>query len=451
MKCLLTITLSVFFVANFNLAQSGTIEIQNEKYGIVDFKTKKQIADYIYDDVEVLRGTGYLVMQNEKIGLLDKSGKEIFSCIYEDIHRVLDNPKYVVVEDANSYLSVYSIKDKKFTITKFLADMENPLCGPYDEFTGSVIKTVIRITKNEKFGILELPSKIILPIEYDQIISCESKRGVIILKKRNKYRFYNLKDKTLLTPEFELNGSEENLPVKNDICYAEATDYFPAKVKTKWGIMNMYGKFKIPPKFDELRICPYSQGKSTFTAVHMQNQWYTYNYGKMKPFNIDNFLGFWYNYAVVIKNEKVLFYNIKGLKFLEIKLRSTTDTKIKTFQKNGNFGVVSYKSRLIADFEFQDIEVFGNLFCAQKNNKYALMNSQGKELTPFKYDKIIMGSPKNKVLIIEQSGKYGLMSFEGTEIVKPRYTYISNFSKGKATAKLYKIEIEIDTKGNKVD
>ncbi|RLD80442.1 MAG: hypothetical protein DRJ07_10470, partial [Bacteroidetes bacterium] len=110
-----------------------------------------------------------------------------------------------------------------------------------------------------------------------------------------------------------------------------------------------------------------------------------------------------------------------------------------------------YKSKLIADFEFQDIEVFGDIFYAKKNKKYALLNEQGKELIPFKYDKISLGSIKNRVLIIKQYGKYGLMSFEGTEIVKPKYTYISNFSEGKATAKLYKTEFEIDYKGNKIN
>lgn len=451
MKHLFTAFLLGLITINNTFAQTGSIEIKDGKYGIVENTTKKLIADYIYDDIEALSGTGYLVMQNDKIGLLDKGGKKIFPCIYEEIHPVLDNPNFVIVEDAGSNLSVYSIKNKKFVFNKFTTDIDNPLCGPYDEFTGVVTKTIIRVTKNGKSGILELPSKIILQIVYDQIISCVSKRGIIILKKSNKYRFYNIKDKKLLSPEFELNGNDENLPMQNGVCYAEATDYFPAKVKGKWGIMNMYGKFKIPPKFDELRISPYTNGKNAFTVVLMQNQWFTHNYGKMKPFNIDNFLGFWYNYAVIIKNEKVLFYNTKGLKFLEIKLKNITDTKIKAFQKNRKYGVVSYKSRLIADFEFQHIEISKNLIFAEKNNKYALLNSEGKALTSHKYDEILMGWAKDHVLIMKQYGKYGLMSFEGTEIVKPKYSYISNFSNGKATVKLYKSEFEIDTKGNKID
>jgi len=451
MKLLITILLLLFLSLSNSFAQSGSIEIQNEKYGIIDNKTKKQIADYIYEDIETIQRTGYLVMQNEKIGLLDKNGKKILPCIYEEVIPVLNNPNYVVVEDLDSYMSVYSIKDRKFVFNKFTADMNNPLCGPYDEFSGAIIKTIITITKNGKSGILELPSKVILSVIYDEIIACASKREVIILKKSNKYRFYNFKDKQLLSPEFELNGSEKNLPVQNGICYAEATDYFPAKVKGKWGIMNMYGKFKIPPKFDQLRISPYGNEKSAFKVVYRLNQWYTFNYGKMKPFDLDYFLGFWYNYAVIIKNEKVLFYNTKGAKFLEIQLKNASDTKLKAFQKNGKFGVVSYKSRLILDFEFQYIEIIKNMISAQKNNKFALLNSAGKNLTAHKYDEISLVCFKPLLFKIKQYGKYGLLTFEGLEIVKPKYSYISKFTNGKASVKLNKTEFEIDTKGNKID
>jgi hypothetical protein len=171
----------------------------------------------------------------------------------------------------------------------------------------------------------------------------------------------------------------------------------------------------------------------------------------MKPFAIDYFLGFWYNYAVIIKNEKVLFYNTKGAKFLEIKLKNATDTKLKAFVKNGKYGVISYKSRLIADFEFQYIEIIKNMISAKKNNKFALLNTDGKNLTAYKYDEIMLVSSQPPLLKIKQYGKYGLLTFGGLEIVKPKYTYISKFSNGRASVKLYKADFEIDTKGNKID
>jgi len=451
MKQLLIFILFVLISISHTFAQTGSIEIKNDHYGIVDTKSKKLIANYIYEDIEIVHGTGYLVMKNEKIGLLNKSGKVIFDCVYVEINPLLDNPNYVIVENVNNSLSVYSIKDKKFIFSKFTADMRNTLCGPYDEFTGTITKTIITVTKNGKSGILELPSKIILPIEYDEIIACESKRGVVIMKKNNKYRFYNLKNKQLLSPAFEVNGDEKNLPIQNGACYAESTDFFPAKIKGKWGLMNMNGKFKIPPKFDKIRISPYVTGKNAFTVVYLQNKWFTHNYGKMKPFNIDYFLGFWYNYAVIMKNEKVLFYNTKEVKLIEIKLKNPNDSKIKALSKNGSYGVVSYKSKLILDFEYQHIEISKGLIFAKNNNKYALLNAEGKALTTHKYDEIRMGWASDQTLIIKQYGKYGLMSFEGIVIIKPKYTFISNFVNGKASAKLYKTEFEIDTKGNKIN
>ena len=139
MKHILTVLLFVLIAISHIFAQTGSIEINNEKYGIVENKTKKLIADYIYDDIETLSGVGYLVMQHDKIGLLNKDGEKIFACIYEEIHPLFDNSNFVIVEDADANLSVYNIKDKKFVFNKFTADMKHPLCGPYDEFTGAII------------------------------------------------------------------------------------------------------------------------------------------------------------------------------------------------------------------------------------------------------------------------------------------------------------------------
>jgi hypothetical protein len=451
MKKLFFLISLVFITIGASFAQLVRIEIKNEKYGLIDFKTKKPLTEFIYDDIEFVSNTGFLVMQNNKIGLLDKKAKKVFSCIYNEIYPVLDKPNYVVVENLKGILSAYSIKDKKFVFTNFTADMDNPVCGPYNEYTGAITKMIVVIQKNNKSGILELPSKILLPIDYKDIIICESKPGVLILNKADKYRFYNIKDQKLLTPEFELNGNYKELMDENGSCTVDGTDYFPAKVNGKWGLMNMYGKFKIPAKFEKLRSSSYTKAKNAFTVVYTQNKWFSYNYGKIKAFDIDYFLGFWYNYAVIIKNEKVLFYNTKGTRFNVIKLLKPTDTKLKSFQINGKSGVVSYKSQLILDFEFQDIEINGNLIFAKRNNKYALLNNEGKPLTAYKYDNISMGGRKERILITKQNGKYGLLSFEGSEIIKAKYTFISKFSNGKASAKFYKSAFEIDIKGNKIN
>jgi len=378
MKKLFYLICVVFITIGASFAQSVRIEIKNEKYGLINYKTKKPLTEFIYDDIEILQNTGFLIMQNDKIGLLDKAGKIVFPCIYNEIYPVLDKPNYVIVENTKGVLSAYSIKDKKFIFSNFTANMDNPVCGPYNEYTGAITKMIVVIQKNGKSGILELPSKILLPIDYKNIVTCESKPGLLILNKADKYRFYNIKDQKLLTPEFEVNGNYKELMIKNGSCSAEGTDFFPAKINGKWGLMNMYGKFKIPAKFEQLKSSPYAKGKNAFTVVYTQNKWFSYNYGKIKPFEIDYFLGFWYNYAVIIKNEKVLFYNIKGTKFTEIKLLNPADTKLRSYQKNGKYGVVSYKSKLILDFKFQDIEVDGNLIFAKQNNKYALLNKEGK-------------------------------------------------------------------------
>ncbi len=432
-------------------AQSGRIEIKNDKYGIIDTRSKRLIADYIYEDVEILQGLGYLVMQNDKMGLLDKSGKKILACIYEDIFQIPGNANYVITENAQGMHSVFSIKEHKNILTGFVADLYNPVFGPYDELTGNITKTIVIIDEKGKKSLLELPLKYLLPVEYDKIVPCISKPGRVLLKKMNKFRIYDVVEKSFIGTEFGLQPGDETYLINNNTCMLNGNDYFPVKIAGKWGIMNISAKFRLPPKYSDLRMSLIADRNKAFTALRYQNNWYIYNKGKMKAFAVDDFLGFWYNYAVIIKNEKVLFYNTLGNRFLEIKLKNPKDYSVKAFVKNGKYGLVNNKSRLLLDFLYQDIQVFDNLVFAKKNNKYALLDASGKALTAFKYDELKPGWTKDKVLIFKLYGKFGLINYSGTEILKPKFTYISAFKNGVAEVKVFKTSYTIDTKGNKIE
>ena len=440
-----------FFVFIPVAAQTGRVEIKNEKYGIVDTRTKKLIADYIYEDVEILHGLGYLVMQNDKIGLLDKSGTKILNCVYEDIYQILDNPNYVVTENQNGKHAVFGIKEHKNILSGFVADLYNPVYGPYDELNGKPIKTVVIIEKNHKKTLLELPAKYLFPLEYDEIVPCIAKPGQVLLKKQNVYRIYRIKENHFITPSFTLQAGDERYLINNKSCMLNGNDFFPVKINGKWALMNIYGKYKLSPKYDEIRMSQYPIRSKAFTALRLQNRWYIYNAGKMKPFDVDDFLGFWYNYGVIIKNEKVLFYNTSGNRFLEIKLKNPADAQEKVFARAGKYGLVNYKSRIIIDFLYQDMTVAGPVVIVKKNNKYGLMDIAGNQIIALKYDDIRIGSVKDKVLIFKQYGKYGLMDFNGKIRVNPKYTYISSFKDGKAEVKVYKTAYQIDTYGKRIE
>ena len=449
---LLILPLILLFPLNLIFAQSGQVTIKNDKYGIVDLRNKTPLTDFIYEDIEILRGLGYLVMQNDKIGLLDKNAKKVLDCTYQDIFQILDNPNYVVTENDKGLHSVYGIKERKNVLSGFVADLYNPVSGPYDERSGMVIKTVVIISKNGKKTLLELPKKYLLPLQYDEIVPCISKPGLVLMKKQNKYYVYNVKSRIFSTPGFELHPEDEKNLIQKNTCRLSVSDYFPAKVSGKWGLMNILGKFSLSAKYADIRTSPYvSDRKKAVTVLKLGTKWYVYYAGQIKPVDIQYFLGFWYNYAVAFINEKVLFYNAHGTKLLEIRLKNQTDDKVKAFKKEGKYGLVNYKSRLLLDFEYQDIKVEKNQVFAKKNNKYALFDAGGKAITTFKYDELRLGSAKDQIIIFKQYGKYGLMDFTGNEFVKPKFTYISSFKNGRAEVKVYKTAYRIDTKGNKVE
>ncbi len=154
----------------------GTV---NEKQVIIDFKEFKEISKQ-YDKISKIDDEFLQVSLNNRIGILNSSLKEILPVQYDSL--VFMGKNY-----AKGSTCVAMKKNNKYKIYNNFNLITNQEFDEFKEETGFII-----VSKNDKFGTIDLKGNILIEIKYDAIELNKSKRvyeakiGDLIFKINNK-------------------------------------------------------------------------------------------------------------------------------------------------------------------------------------------------------------------------------------------------------------------------
>ncbi|MGB3008196.1 MAG: WG repeat-containing protein, partial [Chitinophagaceae bacterium] len=123
----------------------------NNKYGLFDLATIKEIVPFKYDDIGFLSNDIFLIKNGNKFGLLNKAGVEITETKYDEIKIVTNklflvklNGKYGLVNDKGAEMSKVEYAEIKIAdISKeneIKAWIKIPGTPDYYDLTGEKIK-----------------------------------------------------------------------------------------------------------------------------------------------------------------------------------------------------------------------------------------------------------------------------------------------------------------------
>lgn len=176
-----------------------------------------------------------------------------------------------------------------------------------------------------------------------------------------------------------LNDSHHMSQVSNE----SKTTYYSAYENGKWGIINQQGEIVIEPKYDEMLVVP-----DKTTPVFIST--YDVNYDTKE-----------YKTKAINEKEEPLFLQYNGVEAFE-----NEDT-------SGNL------------FYVKDV-----LKVKNSENKCGLINSKGKEILKCNYDDITPLKGEEGVLLIQKEQHYGLVDNYGNVLIKPNYQAIKRFGSG---------------------
>ena len=159
----------------------------------------------------------------------------------------------------------------------------------------------------------------------------------------------------------------------------EAINYYALYQDEKWGIIGTNGEIVINPMYQEIPIV-IDKSKDLFLFTYDINE----EDGTYKT-------------KVVNKNNEQILTNYDKVEALE-----------------------NYDSA-------ENVWYEKNVLKVQKDGKWGLIDTNGKEISEIIYDSIKTLKGIENSIIVEKEGKYGLLNSKGTKILDTNYSEISNF------------------------
>ena len=202
------------------------------KYGVVDWQGNEKIP-FVYDEaLDFKKSENSIAKKNGKFGVINFKNKEIFPFIYDEINELdeVENLK-------NTFILSNKIEDKLLNINgKALLSGYQSILPVFYDHSKFIVK------KNNKFGIVDLQNKILLPIIYEEISDWVEygPENRHIVKRNGKYGMV------------EYKTFKEKIPVIYDFVFIARGLVFVGENK-KYGVIDLNNNVLCPLVFDEIK------------------------------------------------------------------------------------------------------------------------------------------------------------------------------------------------------
>lgn len=299
------------------------------------------------------------VYTNEKWGVIDSSGNIIISPEYDEYIVIPDNtkPVFICTTDVNYQDNTYNSKaineknEELFTNFDTVEALEN-----YDESNSLwYVSTLLKVSKDGKYGLIDLEGKQLADCEYDSISTLKGVNNSFITEKDSKYGLIDGVGAVIIENDYKAIEPLSNRYEDGYIVQAE---------NNKYGVINYSKVVALEPEYDEIKNV-YGNGK--YYIVREGEDW------KVVDTDEKEYLNGKYDNIVSINGENAIVQN------------------------NGKYGVVSVTDGAsIISTSYDSITYgAGNNYIVEKDSKFGIVNTSKEKLVDFKYENIVYRSTSN--------------------------------------------------------
>ena len=295
----------------------------------------------------------------------DITSKKYFSCFKDDKWGVIDEKANIVIDPGYQEMIVIPNKNNDIFLctydvnyengeykTKALNSKNQEIFLEYDLIEAIPNKDdannlwyeedVLRVKKNEKYGLISYENKKILDFEYDSIIAIEGVKNVFKIEKEGKYGIANSKGTILVEPKYE----DVKILGKDD------KSGFIIKDKGLYGVIDYSSKEILETKYEEIY------------NINYKEKYYIKEDGIKKVINKEG--------KEILRNgfDEILQLSEEGI----------------IYKKNNKVGLKTYEGETKIKPEYEDLlQVKENTIIAKKDGKYGVIDLEGNKKIDFKY------------------------------------------------------------------
>ena len=240
--------------------------------------------------------------------------------------------------------------------------------------------------------------------------------GFICAQKDSLYAFYNRNGNPLTQEVYD-----DVLNFKNGVC--------PVSINGQKGLLNKDMKLLVPCMFEGINI--YSD--STFITINKDELRQLRNAnGKIINDSLFQEIHPLVNgFAICVKDNRIGYLNHKGVQIIGNMYEAFIDYDILGNFNNGRavvskakkFGIIDTTGQFVLKPTHDFIKSLGRYYGIQKKDKWTLINSSFETISNNYFESIDM--LRNKSLLIENDGRYGVMDQELNVIIECLYASIS--------------------------
>jgi hypothetical protein len=395
--------------------------------GLID-KDSILVIPALYDLTSNMPGfiaSQYILSKNKKLGVINMFNQEILPFEFDEIRGSGRNGRdqfyFTKKNGQGTHFDIYG----------------NEVFGNnYDEFNGTnftveLFNTCFRIKKNNKYGLIDLKSKISVPIEFDKIdpIYIEDSTFLFIGEKNGKKNLYDIYNKVYFKNDYEyLSANIYSKDENNKMT-------FGATLNGKHGIINIDDQVIVPFEFNIVygticQLCKEANGLKNYYTIGLNNGKGIYDSQKKEIVCQPK----WNDITAIIQGVfKVEFTDKNGKRVERIlindKIIGDVDYQSIYTNPEGN-KVVCVKDSLTHNFNLETLTFEDNSYeklsplnlpplyghIIRKNGKLGVIDKNGRITIEPKYSNINWTS--NRLLNVFNNKKVGLMSFSG-DIIEP--------------------------------
>lgn len=291
----------------------------------------------------------YPVYTNEKWGVIDQTGKTIIEPTYDEMITIpsIKNDLFICVYDVDYTNDTYKTRvidsknKEKFTGYDLVEVIEN-------KDTNNILwyEEVLRVKKDNKYGLIDYNGKEVLPTQYDSIEALENVKNSLVIKKDEKVGLCDNQGNIVIEPEYK-----EIKAINDDY----KNGYIVVNNDNKYGLIDFTKQVILETKYEEVK------------PVVASNMYVVKENGKLKVINKD--------LETLVENK---FDDVKQLNNENI-----------VFVKNKKYGIMNLEGNIKTKAEYDSVEyIFDNYYIAKKSGKYGIINVENETILPFDYERI---------------------------------------------------------------
>ena len=310
----------------------------------------------------------YASYKDNKWGVIDSTGNNVIDPSYKEMI-IVPNSKigvFICTYDVDYNTGSYK--------TKALNDKNQEIFTQYDKIepmqnidkNGNVWyeKNVLKVQKNDKFGLIDLTGNEVIPIEYDEITVIRGIENSFKVKKDDKYGIVDGDGKTVIQAQYadiDVLGKDNK------------SGFIIKNTDGKYGIVDYSNAQILEAKYDSIE------------KVYGNDMYVVNLNGKQKVVNksgndvlttgfdsIKQILANQENAVIFVKSNKFGVMNTSGEVVIESQYDSLEETKVGTFiaSKDGKYGIININKEEKLPFEYTSISFNekADLYVAEDSN-----------------------------------------------------------------------------------